>query len=162
LQAAAAWVAAAWGAIVRFGTLRVPRARNTRVAMLANAGWSGCSNLDGREIRHRHQATIGCGHPRRTFMTHPSFQAFETDMRAKGYPDVAVRDYPTATEAPDHTHEFAVKALVVRGEMWLTVGGDTRHLLVGDTFELDHEVVHAERYGSEGATYWAARRHKAN
>ena len=94
-------------------------------------------------------------------MTLPTFQAFETEMRAAGFPDVAKRDYPTATAVPDHTHEFAVKALVVRGEMWLTVGGDTRHLREGDSFELDHEVVHAERYGSEGATYWAARRYKA-
>ncbi len=95
-------------------------------------------------------------------MTLATFQEFETTMRAAGFPDIGVRDYPTATEAPNHTHEFAVKALVVRGEMWLTVGGDTRHLLVGDTFELDHETVHAERYGHEGATYWAARRHKAS
>lgn len=84
---------------------------------------------------------------------------YETAMRAAGFPEVAVRDYPEATEAPDHTHNFAVKALVVRGEMWLTVAGETRHLLVGDTFELDQETVHAERYGREGATYWAARRY---
>lgn len=92
-------------------------------------------------------------------MTLATFQEFETGMRAKGFPDVAVRDYPTATLAPTHVHPFAVKALVVRGEMWLTVGEETRHLLVGDSFELDHEVPHAERYGSDGATYWAARRH---
>jgi quercetin dioxygenase-like cupin family protein len=58
-----------------------------------------------------------------------------------------------------HGHPFAVKALVVRGEMWLTVGDDTRHLRAGDTFELGREVLHAERYGSEGASYWVARRH---
>jgi len=42
--------------------------------------------------------------------------------------------------------------------MWLTVGDAVRHLLPGDTFTLDREVPHAERYGEEGATYWIARR----
>ena len=42
--------------------------------------------------------------------------------------------------------------------MWLSVGERTRHLLPGDTFQLDREVPHAERYGPQGATYWVARR----
>ena len=42
--------------------------------------------------------------------------------------------------------------------MWLTSHGSTRHLLAGDAFQLDLGVEHAERYGPEGATYWAARR----
>jgi hypothetical protein len=52
-----------------------------------------------------------------------------------------------------------VKALVVAGEMWLTEGDATRHLRAGDRFELARSAPHAERYGAEGATYWAARRH---
>jgi len=68
-------------------------------------------------------------------------------------PDLAVATVAT------HTHPFAVKALVVQGEMWLTVQGQTRHLHAGDSFELDREAPHAERYGPSGATYWAARRH---
>ncbi|WP_269631053.1 hypothetical protein [Pelomonas sp. BJYL3] len=42
--------------------------------------------------------------------------------------------------------------------MWLTVEGSTRHLLPGDLFELAAGVLHAERYGPQGATYWVARR----
>jgi len=53
-----------------------------------------------------------------------------------------------------------VEALVVQGEMWLTVGDDVRHLKQGDEFTLAHEAPHAERYGPEGATYWAARRNR--
>jgi hypothetical protein len=44
--------------------------------------------------------------------------------------------------------------------MWLTVGEETRHLRLGDTFELERDEPHAERYGVEGATYWVARRHR--
>ncbi|WP_259292645.1 hypothetical protein [Xylophilus ampelinus] len=34
-----------------------------------------------------------------------------------------------------------------------------RHLQPGDRFALDRDEPHAERYGSTGATYWAARLH---
>ena len=57
-----------------------------------------------------------------------------------------------------HTHPFDVKAVVVRGEVWLTVQHETRHLRPGDRFELDRGVLHTERYGGDGATYWVARR----
>jgi hypothetical protein len=39
------------------------------------------------------------------------------------------------------------------------VGETARHLRAGDTFALDAEVPHAERYGAQGATFWVARRH---
>jgi quercetin dioxygenase-like cupin family protein len=57
-----------------------------------------------------------------------------------------------------HTHEFDAKALVVAGEMWLTVCDRTEHIAAGGTFEIDAGTPHSERYGSEGATYWVARR----
>ncbi|MES3011212.1 MAG: cupin domain-containing protein [Pseudomonadota bacterium] len=57
-----------------------------------------------------------------------------------------------------HSHPFAAKATVVQGEMWLTVNGETQHLLPGDGFELAQGVPHSERYGTDGATYWVARR----
>ena len=33
-----------------------------------------------------------------------------------------------------------------------------QHLLPGDCFTLQRQVLHDERYGPEGATYWVARR----
>ena len=90
-----------------------------------------------------------------------TFDDFESDMRAQGYDEVVERHWGPGMVLESHTHPFAVKAVVTRGEMWLTVGDATRHLRPGDTFELDRDVPHAERYGSEGATYWVARRHRA-
>ena len=58
---------------------------------------------------------------------------------------------------PTHIHEFDANALIVKGEMWLTVGQDTRHLMAGDTFELGHGTPHSEKYGPDGATFWVAR-----
>jgi quercetin dioxygenase-like cupin family protein len=87
-----------------------------------------------------------------------TFESFEADARAQGFPEVVERTWEPGAVADDHAHPFAFTALLVRGEMWLTVGDETRHLLPGDTFALDRDVPHAERYGSEGATYWVARR----
>jgi hypothetical protein len=91
-------------------------------------------------------------------MSDVTFTEFEADARARGFDAVLERQWPPGTVLDTHTHAFGVEARVVQGEMWLTVGGDTRHLRAGDRFELERDVPHAERYGSAGATYWVARR----
>jgi hypothetical protein len=91
-------------------------------------------------------------------MNIPDFATFEASALARGFDEVAERVWPANIEAPTHTHPFSVDALVVQGEMWLTSHGSTRHLVAGDSFQLGLAVEHAERYGPEGATYWAARR----
>ena len=87
-----------------------------------------------------------------------SFPAFEQQARASGFDQVLQRQWPALHETGTHTHPFEVRAVVVQGEFWLTVGEQTRHLRAGDTFELQRDVAHAERYGPDGATYWVARR----
>jgi hypothetical protein len=86
------------------------------------------------------------------------FTTFEQLALAEGYDEVLERTWPPDAIVESHTHPFAVKARVVRGEMWLTVGPDTRHLQPGDEFTLARDEPHAERYGSAGASYWVARR----
>lgn len=86
------------------------------------------------------------------------FATFEADERARGCDEVLVRDWAPGTVLDTHSHPFTARALVVRGEMWLSVGESTRHLLPGDRFEIERGVPHAERYGEQGATYWVARR----
>ena len=91
-------------------------------------------------------------------MNEITFEAYAAEARAKGFDEVVERKWAPSLVLESHKHPFAVKALVVQGEMWLTVGDDVRHLRPGDEFTLDREQPHAERYGPEGATYWAARR----
>ncbi|MCG2576358.1 AraC family ligand binding domain-containing protein [Dechloromonas sp. XY25] len=86
------------------------------------------------------------------------FKTFEGQALAEGFDEVLERTWPPDAIVESHTHPFAVKARVVRGEMWLTVGPDTRHLQPGDEFTLARDELHAERYGSAGASYWVARR----
>lgn len=87
-----------------------------------------------------------------------SFDTYSAAALSQGFDEVVERQWKPNITVQTHSHGFAVKALVVQGEMWLTVGEHTQHLLPGDTFQLEREVPHAERYGDAGATYWAARR----
>ena len=88
-----------------------------------------------------------------------SYEEFEVAARAEGFDEVLARDWKAGQVLETHTHPFAVKALVVRGDFWLTEGDSVRHLQAGDRFELERDAPHAERYGEQGATFWAARRH---
>jgi len=87
-----------------------------------------------------------------------TFKEFEAEALAEGFDEVLERSWPANAQVDSHTHPFTVKARLVSGEMWLTVDGGTRHLRAGDDFAVDRNVPHVERYGSEGATYWVARR----
>jgi hypothetical protein len=84
---------------------------------------------------------------------------FRALMLAAGYDEVTERHWAPATVVETHTHPFEANALMVQGEMWLSVAGDAaRTLRPGDTFHLHENVPHAEKHGAEGATYWVARK----
>jgi quercetin dioxygenase-like cupin family protein len=90
-------------------------------------------------------------------MNLPSFDEFQQKSLAAGFDEVVERDWAPNTVLATHTHPFVAQALVIRGEMWLTINGQTQHLLPSSTFQLERDVPHDERYGAEGATYWVAR-----
>jgi len=87
-----------------------------------------------------------------------TFDSFSASARSQGFDEILERQWKPGTVLDTHTHSFAVKALVVQGEMWLTCGETTLHLLPGDAFQLERDVPHVERYGPDGATYWVARK----
>ena len=91
-------------------------------------------------------------------MNEKNFEDFTTAARAAGFDEVLERRWAPDTDLDVHTHDFDAQAVVTQGEMWLTCDGVTRHLTNGDTFTIGHQVPHSERYGSQGATYWVARR----
>lgn len=88
--------------------------------------------------------------------------AFDARARADGYAEFLERDWAPGQVVPEHAHAFDARGLVTRGDMWLECGGHTRHLRVGDGFELAAGTPHAERYGAEGATFRVARRQPAS
>ena len=87
-----------------------------------------------------------------------SFAVFESNARVAGFDEALVRDWAPNTVVETHAHPFDADAVVTQGEMWLTCAATTRHLKPGETFSLASGVLHAERYGPQGATYWVARR----
>jgi quercetin dioxygenase-like cupin family protein len=87
------------------------------------------------------------------------FEKYKSVRLSEGFDEVVERVWPAGAVAGAHTHPFSVKAEVVQGELWLTVGDETRHLFSGDSFELERNVLHSERYGDSGATFWVARKH---
>jgi quercetin dioxygenase-like cupin family protein len=89
-----------------------------------------------------------------------AFQEFEHRAKADGFDEIMVRDWAPNQVVAVHEHPFEARALVVKGEMWLTVGDATQHIPEGGTFHLAPHLLHSERYGSEGATYWVARRNE--
>lgn len=89
-----------------------------------------------------------------------SFEVFEREARAEGFDEVTQRDWQPDTVVPEHTHPFDAYAVVVQGEMWLSCGGNTRHITPGGTFSLPKDMPHSERYGSQGASYWVAWRNR--
>lgn len=86
-----------------------------------------------------------------------SFDSFRSQAMARGFTEVLDRSWAPNTAVSPHSHPFRAQALLVQGEMWLTVEGKTRHLQPGDGFDLPAGLVHEERYGPQGATYWVAR-----
>ena len=80
-------------------------------------------------------------------MAHITFQAFEAEALKRNFHEVVERKWAPEAAAAAHTHPFDADALVVQGEMWLTVDDVVRHIRSGETFALDAKVVHSERYG---------------
>ena len=91
-------------------------------------------------------------------MNYMTYDEFRQLKLAQGYEQVLEREWEALLEYGVHKHAFDTDALVVRGEFWLTVDGQTRHMQAGDTFTMARGVAHSERYGPEGATFWAARK----
>jgi len=90
-------------------------------------------------------------------MTTMNLEAFTKQSLKEGFDEVLVREWSPGLVLDTHTHPFDVSAYVVKGEYWLTLDTQIKHLKAGDSFRLARDIPHAERYGMEGATVWVAR-----
>jgi quercetin dioxygenase-like cupin family protein len=87
-----------------------------------------------------------------------SFEIFQDEKLQAGFDEVLVRKWEPNFQNEMHTHPFDTDAIVAEGEYWLTIGKEVRHLKVGDTFKVPRDVLHCEKYGPQGAIFWAARK----
>ena len=91
-------------------------------------------------------------------MTYNNIEEFRTQKLQEGYDEVLERVWEPNFSNALHDHPFDTDAIVAKGEYWLTMDGKTMHLKTGDSFQVARGVVHSERYGPQGAVFWAARK----
>ena len=76
----------------------------------------------------------------------------------KGYPEPVLVEWEPHGSLGEHTHPFAVKALVIDGSIDIVIQGNPKTYSAGDVFELGFEELHSESYSSTGVLYLASRR----
>ena len=85
---------------------------------------------------------------------------FEFALRRDGF-DVQRNTVAPGTVVVEHAHPFDVRALVLDGEITLTLEGVDYAYREGDIFVLPAGHRHAETVGPAGVDYLVGRRHRA-
>ncbi|HEY1289558.1 MAG TPA: hypothetical protein VGF58_14620 [Burkholderiales bacterium] len=52
--------------------------------------------------------------------------SFEARLKAEGFPEIRVNEMPAGRHNAEHSHPFDVLALVLEGDITLTVRGEAR------------------------------------
>jgi quercetin dioxygenase-like cupin family protein len=85
-------------------------------------------------------------------------QEFENALREDGFAEVLTRQQPPGYFLDEHQHAFDARALVIDGDITLTVDGLARIYPPGTVFELPAGTLHQEQAGPVGVTYLVGRR----
>lgn len=83
---------------------------------------------------------------------------FEDRLRAEGYPEIRSNELPANRHNPEHSHPFDVLALVLEGDITLTVDGAVRTYRAGEEFSMKAGCLHVEDAGLNGVKYLVGRR----
>ena len=84
--------------------------------------------------------------------------AFEARLKAEGYPEIRTNGYEPNCHNPEHSHPFDVLALVLAGDITLTIGGKARTYRAGEEFSMQAGCPHVEDIGPAGVRYLVGRR----
>jgi hypothetical protein len=82
-------------------------------------------------------------------MTTPTFESFTAQSQDEGFDEIIVREWDADLKLETHTHPFDVSAYVARGEYWLTLGAEVKHLQAGDFFRLARDGPGQLRHGQD-------------
>jgi quercetin dioxygenase-like cupin family protein len=75
------------------------------------------------------------------------------DLKQEGFRHTYVwQDAPNASY-PDHTHATETAHLILRGEMTVTMAGETRIYSGGERCDVPAAAVHSAQIGSNGCRY---------
>lgn len=84
--------------------------------------------------------------------------AFEADLKRDGFNEVAIGQFPPGHDPDEHSHPYAVRALILEGVFTIGVDGTDTLYRPGDVFALESGCRHTERTGPSGVTFLAGRR----
>ena len=87
--------------------------------------------------------------------------AFKQRLHREGFIECGVKALEPGTTVAEHEHPFDVCALVLDGEIALSVAGIETSYRTGDVFTMPADCAHAERTGAAGVRYLAGRRQLA-
>jgi hypothetical protein len=107
-------------------------------------------------ISLKKEATEKSVYPRYSFIMNKD--QFLQELSRSGYPEPIEVTQPSGGHLDNHTHPFAVRALVVDGCIEIESQGGLKKYEAGDMFELAYEQPHSETYGPTGVKYLASRK----
>ncbi|MGO4330063.1 cupin domain-containing protein [Cupriavidus sp. 2TAF22] len=84
--------------------------------------------------------------------------AFTSALARDGFQEVTTVTREPNGSMPVHTHPFEARALILEGVLYLAIGGEERAYRAGDTFQLQANEAHAERYGPDGVRFLIGRK----
>jgi quercetin dioxygenase-like cupin family protein len=87
--------------------------------------------------------------------------SFEARLKAEGYPEIRTNEMPPHCHNAEHSHPFDVLALVLEGDITLSVEGSAHTYRAGEQFSMKAGCRHIEDVGSAGVKYLVGRRHVA-
>lgn len=87
--------------------------------------------------------------------------SFENSLRSDGYQEIETKALPAGTRNAEHEHPFEVRALVLEGQISLSVAGVARTYGKGEVFTMAAGCRHAEEIGAQGVRYVVGRRRGA-
>ena len=85
-------------------------------------------------------------------------KSFAARLRSEGFPEIRTNQLAPGCHNDEHSHPFDVLALVLDGEITLTVEGKARRYGVGDEFAMKAGCKHIEDVGPQGVRYLVGRR----
>lgn len=87
-------------------------------------------------------------------------QEFAQQLTEEGFDEVLTTSVPANRQVDAHSHPFAVKAMVLAGEVTLGVAGRQTTYRTGDIYTMARGCEHTELYGPEGLDLVFGRKHR--
>lgn len=89
-------------------------------------------------------------------------QDFEAQLKADSFDEITLLEKPIGYAMGEHQHTFEARALIVKGDITLTVSGVSTTYAAGDIFQLPAQTPHHEDAAAHGVTYLVGRKHPAS